>query len=373
MNKENKNSQNTPSDPEPRKVEGWSDWKIWTVVIAIIIATAGLIVYQRYYHMFSANDEVLTESDQSEDLAQVSSIFDWQKSASVWGGLSSHASVVFQDKLWVFGGKNKDGIVTNEVWSSSDGANWSKVSSNNAWQVRSSHKAVVYNNKIWIMGGISEAREQLNDVWSSDDGVNWIRVTNSATWPVRADFELVIFNNKLLVLGGWSSTSPQGGDTTYYNDAWSSADGSTWEQLSSDSAWSKRSNFSAYTYNNKIFVAGGLTSIPRKEFSDIYSSGDGKTWTKVGDLPDARGAGDIVTANGSFYFIDGYDNEQALSYSFYRKDGISWSRADNAEVGPSRTFHTAEYFKDKIWLIGGTDFTSDRVNDLWSTEIIGDK
>jgi len=353
-----------------KSYKSWSDWQIWTVVVVIIIATAGLIVYQKYYRVFTPRDQVSTESDQTEESNLVTSMFDWQKSISVWGGLYGQASVVFQDKIWVIGGKDKDDQPTNDVWSSADGTHWSKVSSNNLWSARSAHQAVVFDNKIWIMGGISAAGEELNDVWSSADGVVWNRLTDAAPWPARANFSSIVFDNKVFVMGGWSATSPQGGTLTYYNDVWSSLDGKNWEQLSSDSAWSKRAYLSAYTFGNKIFIAGGLTSSPQREFSDIYSSTDGESWVKVGDLPDPRGAGVVVNADGWLYFIDGYNNDQVLSYSFYSKDGVSWTQADNALDGPSRSFHSATYFKNKIWLIGGTDFTDDKVNDLWSTGII---
>jgi N-acetylneuraminic acid mutarotase len=353
--------------------KSWQDWKIWTVVIAIIIATAGLIVYQRYYHFFNSTEGVSEESNENTQSSMVKSKLGWQKSPSVWGGKYSQASVVFQDKIWVIGGDDSEDNTTNDVWSSADGTSWTKITSKNLWPARTSHQAVVFDNKIWIMGGISPAGEELNDVWSSADGVTWARVTDSATWPVRANFGSIVFDNKIFIMGGWSATSPQGGEFTHYNDVWSSADGENWEQLTAEAAWAKRAYFSAYIFDNKIFIAGGLASVPQREYSDIYSSSDGKTWAKVGDLPEVRGAGAVVDTAGSFYFIGGYDHDQAIGYSLYSKDGITWSQADNVGDGPVRCFHAAVYFKDRLWLIGGTDFTDDQANDLWSTEIIGDK
>lgn len=336
----------------------------------IVLATGSLIIYQKYYRVAPASEGAAVESNENDLPAVGTTMFDWQKSVPVWGGRYGQASVVFQDKIWVIGGKGSEDIPANDVWSTSDGANWTKVSSNNPWSARSSHQAVVFDNKIWIMGGISLAREELNDVWSSADGVTWNRVTDAATWPVRADFSSIVFNNKILVMGGWSATSPQGGEFTHYNDVWSSTDGKSWEQLTADAAWARRANFSTYIYNNKLFVVGGLASVPQKEFADIYSSNDGESWTKVGDLPEARGAGALVNADGWLYFIGGYDNDQVFSDSLYSKDGgATWTRVYDSGDSISRAFHTAAYFKGKIWLMGGTDFTDDKVNDLWSTSI----
>lgn len=351
-------------------LKSWPNWQIWAVVLVIIIATAGLIIYQKYYRAAVVSEEVVEKSIESDLPAAGSTMFDWRKSVSVWGGRYSQASVIFRDKIWVIGGGDREDLPANDVWSSVDGTNWTKVSTNNPWPARSSHQAVVFDDKIWIMGGISAAEEQLNDVWSSADGVAWVKVTDAATWPARADFSAIAFDNKIFVMGGWSATSPQGGEFTHYNDVWSSADGKSWEQLTADAAWAKRASFSACIYDNKIYVVGGLSSVPQRKFSDIYSSADGKVWTKVGDLPEARGAGALVNADGWLYFIGGYDNDQVFAGSLISKDGgATWARVYNSGDFLSRAFHTALYFKGKIWLMGGTDFTDDKVNDLWSTSI----
>jgi N-acetylneuraminic acid mutarotase len=351
-------------------LKSWPNWLIWTIVSAIVLATASLIIYQKYYRATTVSEEATVESNENDLPATGTTMFDWQKSASVWGGRYGQASVVFQDKIWVIGGKDSEDIPTNDVWSSSDGANWTKVSSDNPWPARSSHQAVVFDNKIWLMGGISLASEELNDVWSSTDGVIWNKVTDAASWPVRADFSSIVFDNKIFVMGGWSATSPQGGDFMHYNDVWSSTDGKSWEQLTADAAWAKRESFSTYVYSNKIFVVGGLASVPQRKFSDIYSSADGKVWTKVGDLPEARGASAVVNADGWIYLIGGYDNDQVFADSLYSKDGgATWMRVYNSGDILSRAFHTAVYFKNKLWLLGGTDFTDDKANDFWSTSI----
>ena len=84
-----------------------------------------------------------------------------------------HAGVVYKNKMWVFGGQSGSGWV-NDVYSSSDGAEWTKET-DAGWSKRSGHAAVVYDNKIWVMGG-NDNTSDLQDVWTYD-GSNWNQQT----------------------------------------------------------------------------------------------------------------------------------------------------------------------------------------------------
>lgn len=363
----------SPFDPERLTVEGWPKWEIWAAVIAIVISTAGLIVYQKNFKTFTSDDESSIDSNEVDQPSFVHNIFDWQRSASIWGGRDSHASVVFLDKMWVIGGKDANDKSTNDVWSSLNGSSWTIVTENNRWTDRSGHQAIVFNGKIWIMGGITNDGYQLNDIWSSSDGITWTKELAIAPWSARSDFSTVVFKDKLYLLGGWSNSSPQNGEFTNYNDVWATADGINWSQITEDAGWDGRGYLSAYIHDEKMFIAGGMTLVPQQNFSSIYSSYDGVTWTKVGDLPESRSAACVVIAEDRLYYIDGYNEKRAYNYSFYSDDGMNWLATETNAYGPRRSFHTALYFKNKIWMIGGTDLDAGRANDLWSTEIIGDK
>jgi hypothetical protein len=94
---------------------------------------------------------------------------------------------VFQDKIWILGGweKNKWGLV-NDVWASSDGEYWQEIASSVQWTARKGHSAVVFQDKIWVIAGV-DSRGAKNDVWNSSDGKNWELVTNKAPWPIMYD------------------------------------------------------------------------------------------------------------------------------------------------------------------------------------------
>jgi hypothetical protein len=121
-----------------------------------------------------------------------------------WPARECHASVVFNDRMWVLGGAQSDtwGTLFNDVWYSEDGEQWIQATANAPWCPRAGHAAVVYQDKIWVLGGWAE-NELKNDVWCSEDGVNWTLVEDQAPWPVRWKHSCTVFEGKLWLLGGY--------------------------------------------------------------------------------------------------------------------------------------------------------------------------
>ena len=59
--------------------------------------------------------------------------------------------------------------------SAQTGADWTRATQEAPWEGRGEHASAVHDGKIWIMGGGGHG--YTNDVWSSSDGVNWTRAT----------------------------------------------------------------------------------------------------------------------------------------------------------------------------------------------------
>jgi len=69
--------------------------------------------------------------------------------------------------MWVIGGLNDNLDPTNEVWSSTDGLNWTQVTTNTTFTARCSHAGMFFNNKLWVIAGQTGPGTDTNDVWSS--------------------------------------------------------------------------------------------------------------------------------------------------------------------------------------------------------------
>ena len=100
-----------------------------------------------------------------------------------WKVPSEHASVVFNNKIWITGGTNERGYDYESIRCSTDGTNWTNAGQA-PWGARVGHTLAVLNGRIWLMGGRDANYVRQNDVWSSADGVNWTQETAAA--PRRA-------------------------------------------------------------------------------------------------------------------------------------------------------------------------------------------
>jgi hypothetical protein len=112
----------------------------------------------------------------------------------------------------------------------------------------------VHDGKMWVLGGGSYVPryEARNDVWSSEDGVRWRRVTDSAPWAPRIWFSVLVYRDHLWVLGGWSNNPARN-----WGDVWYSRDGKEWKQLQSKRIWKARHEHSAYVFRDRMWIAGG--------------------------------------------------------------------------------------------------------------------
>jgi formylglycine-generating enzyme required for sulfatase activity len=190
-----------------------------------------------------------------------------------WAPRDGHQCIVYDDKIWILGGSHfryysGGGTATtyyNDVWYSSDGENWTEVTDSAPWAIRSGHQCVVFDNKMWLIGGSTGSTSSntfYNDVWCSSDGMNWTKVTNSASWSGRFLHQCVIFNHGIWLVGGYTSSAP------YNNDVWRSSDGENWNRVSVDYTWNARNGQKCVVFDNKIWLTGGYYGLI--DYNDIW-------------------------------------------------------------------------------------------------------
>ena len=310
-----------------------------------------------------------------------------------WGARNESNAIVFGNKIWLMGGYNDPATYLNDVWSSVDGINWIQVTASAAWSARSSFGLAVYNNKMWISGGCTHhlpgnlCDTNSNDVWSSGDGLNWVQATSSALWSNRAAHQMFSFNDgtgeKLWLMGGLFPNA----NGTYFNDIWTSTNGSTWTQLTPGPHWSTRAQLGAVIYNNKIWLLGGRSPLNNLH-NDIWTSSDGISWTQEkADVPvpgmgvqpslwthwtPRRSFGLVAFNNGSgnkLWLIGGYDGIRCENDVWSSIDGVNWILFNTnyeAEYGPRFQAATIAY-QNKLWLMGGYVKLGGLANDVWSS------
>ena len=119
-------------------------------------------------------------------------------------------SLSFDGRIWLIGGWYNGRLpghgASREVWSSTDGVNWTMATKDAGWSPRFAAGAVVFKGRMWILGGtedyyFGDDASLKNDVWSSADGEDWKRETASAPWSPRAYHAAVVHDGKLWVIG----------------------------------------------------------------------------------------------------------------------------------------------------------------------------
>jgi hypothetical protein len=319
---------------------------------------------------------------------------------AAFGGRAEHASVAHDGKLWVLAGRwSSAGDILNDVWSSPDGADWTQATNAAPWTPRVGHASVAFNGSIWVLGGGTFDGQyvvQANDVWYSTDGAQWTAATSAAPWVAREGHASVVHQGMLWVLGG--RYYELGGDfyydgTNYYlSDAWQSTDGHTWTEVASAAPWGPRAYFGCVPHDGKIWVAGGDLQADgsMNTMNDVWYSADGTNWVQATEhAPWSPRCGHTMTVfDGNMWVLGGlqhglqdavgavqYLNDRWLNFyeyeyfndAWYSSDGVNWTQAAGSAAWCPRGTHTALASGGKVWIIGGHD-TRLCFKEIWYAE-----
>ena len=290
-------------------------------------------------------------------------IFAWSEvnNSAPWHKRKEHTAMTFSGKMWVIGGNFQDSrMVTryrNDVWSSGDGVTWAEATSAAGWGARSTHATVVFDGKMWVLGGYDGLTER--DVWSSTDGASWTNANASEHWTARNGHAAVVFKEKMWVLGGYD------GDN-HRDDVWSSTDGSDWTKATNAAGWDARSGHAAVVFDGKMWVLGGFDGDDFRD--DVWSSTDGSDWTKATDAPgwDARSGHAAVVFDKKMWVLGGYDGDDYRDDVWWSTNGSDWTKLDNGMPHWSgRWGHTVVTLGEKMFLLGGNEEGNIDKNDVW--------
>ncbi len=215
---------------------------------------------------------------------------------------------------------------------------------------------VVFNGRLWVMAGDAFIPEEL---WSSADGLNWRLETSDL--PAREESRLVAFKNALWLIGGRHS-SP-----FLSSDVWISGDGKTWAQIPQSAPYSPRLDFSALAYDGKLWVVGGWDGA--LGLNDVWSSADGSTRQRAtANAPFARRQmHELIEFGGRMWVIGGYTSGVAQADVWSSTDGVTWQQEiASAAFGP-RYGHKVVASPERLWLIAGANAYNSDQRDVWTS------
>lgn len=299
---------------------------------------------------------------------------DWVRVAehATWAPRDSCGEVVFDGRMWLLGGWfDSNSIGPRDVWSSADGRDWSEVTAAAGWKHSDLPTTLVHNGRMWFMGGWYAGRlpeaSASSEVWSSTDGAQWECVTDNAGWSPRLGAAGVVFQGKMWILGGVERYF-FGDESDLRNDVWCSADGKHWELATANAPWAPRAYHAAAAFNGRIWVFGGGNYLPGYlAYNDVWSSADGVHWERATDHAPWAPRIWFSTAvyRDRMWVLGGWSNDPSRNWNdvWQSADGAGWEQLVTPTIWSERHEHSAYVFDDSLWIVGGNAWPL--VNDVW--------
>lgn len=303
----------------------------------------------------------------------------WKKASSnaPWGPRDSQGGIVFDGKMWIFGGlrgfpeaENNYGVAPhfNDIWSSEDGVNWTLEKEHAAWSPRRSMSVEYFKGKLWMFGGWSTTTGYRTGVWVSDDAINWKQVLKDAPWGGREGQTSAVFQGKLWMFGGLSFGARLG-DQNLKNDVWNSEDGIHWNLVTENAGWAPRYDQGATVFQDELWVAGGVSH--GEAMNDVWSSSDGINWVlENGNAPwEKRHGVPLVNYKNRLWIVSGWGsvNDKGTQDAWYSENGKDWQKAGDLEWS-GREDHEVMVFQDKLWVMAGMGPFWVWNNDVWYSD-----
>ena len=293
-----------------------------------------------------------------------------------WQPRDSQGEVVFKDQLWIFGGWfNSFAEPPRDVWSSADGKTWQLVAKDAPWKHSDLPMTLVHNDRMWFMGGWYKGRlpghSASSEVWSSTNGSQWEQATAQAGWTPRIAAASVVFQNKMWILGG-TENYYFGDDKSLRNDVWYSENGRDWKQATAAAGWSPRAYHQAAVLGNKIYLFGGGNYVPKYHaVNDVWSSEDGIHWKQETAAAPwaARLWFSTAVYRDKLWVLGGWSNNPSRNWgdAWYSADGRNWHELKTGAKWKERHEHSAYVFQDKLWIAGG--HAQPLSSEVWSLEL----
>lgn len=293
-----------------------------------------------------------------------------------WQPRDSQGELVFRDQLWLLGGWfNSFAAPPRDVWSSPDGKSWRQVTPSAPWKHSDLPMTVSFQDRMWLMGGWYNGRlpghSASNEVWSSGDGVEWQQVTERAPWSARLASGLIEFQGQMWLLGG-TENYYFGDEKSLKNDVWSSVNGRDWTCVTERAPWAARAYHQVAVLGNKLYLFGGGNYVPQYQaFNDVWCSEDGKEWRCVTEQANwsPRLWFSAVTHLDHLWVLGGWSNNPSRNWGdvWFSQNGKQWTELKSPKIWKERHEHSAYVFQNKIWIAGG--HAQPLSSEVWSLDV----
>ncbi len=211
-----------------------------------------------------------------------------------WEGRHTFGCLAFRGKMWIIGGDYTSGHYQNDVWNSTDGRVWNRITSGAPFGNRVLFHSFVLNDWMYIFGGqridglvnnYSEA--YYCNGYRSQDGLNWERVDPNhdqiGLCPAGVVSGSVVLNGYVYLIGG-GFYGFSNFDWIRKKSVYRSRDAVNWELVTLEAPWQGRVYHHVFTYGHRMFLVAGAGTKDENgndNLSDIWYSIDGKKLATV--------------------------------------------------------------------------------------------
>ena len=300
-------------------------------------------------------------------------------------------ALVFKDRMWLLGGWNPRDkehfpqTCTNDVWSSTDGADWTLELPNTYgtdafdperdWEGRHTAGYVVYQGKMWIVGGDPLQGHYQPDVWNSEDGKAWRHVNRGqpVPWGPRVLHHTFVLHDKIWIIGGQTLPQFAPADEAFYHDVWCTTDGVNWEEVEMTAPFAPRRGMigGSAILNGRVWLLGGGTyetpELPHYVYNNgVWSSADCVNWERHTAAAPwcGRVYHDVAAFDDRLWVMEGQGHlGRNVKDVWHSADGANWFEVPDT---PWRERHAASVFvyRDALWMVAGNNMES----DVWKLE-----
>lgn len=276
---------------------------------------------------------------------------------ATYGARKATGVEVFDDKIWVIGGRNEADIPLTDIWSSDDGENWT-LEGDFPFGGIYGHELIVFNGKLWIYGGVSEGFLSTK-IFSSEDGIAWEEETEIAPFVQYQSSKFEVLGNKIFRIAGYSGDIDDLSPERY---VYSSMDGLNWNLEIENHGFDTKYSFQLESLNENLYSFEPNPELDIEEISTRTST-DGVNWSSpaVSEIRE-RGINSVRTVilDGKIILmttpVDGPNN----SSTFYESpNGEDWVATTTVDSVPIRAiFYTLVNLNGEVFAIGGTQRSS---------------
>jgi len=271
-----------------------------------------------------------------------------------------HSCVVFQDRMWIFGGHVPSegptfyiNEVKNDMYQYQFGLRtWNRLEIGYQIPSRTEHSAVVYQDLMYIFGGYGSGEGYTNTVYCYDPILNsatLIETTGEAPLP-RSAHSAVVYKDHMYIYGGWDSDFSRN-DLFSFNFATKEWKNITYKGVSPPAV---RSHCTV-VYKDSMFVFGGYGE--DKHPTDIYKYDfETQEWSiyfTYSKPPHGRSRSKAVVFGSKMYIFAGWNRTQYFS-DFYEFDFESriWQEVQ-VNLGQGLGQHSIITYENKLYVFGG--------------------